>query len=139
MKSKVVRMSAVAVATAALTLGASSAARADETLATRLKVPFAFIVSNVQLPAGDYTVKEVSAGNQVVEIVSADGHHMAFVATIPWRDAAQPKTPELVFEKFSGAYFLSRIVPTGGDDREIVLTPALMEREIMRSGEHAAD
>jgi hypothetical protein len=139
MKRQIVRMSAVVLATAAIALGSASAARADETLATSLKVPFAFFVNNVRLPAGDYIVKDVSAGGQVVEIMSADGRHVAFTPTIPLNELKPPNTPEVVFEKFGGAYFLSRIVPAGGNDREIVLTPALMEHEIIRSGEHAAN
>jgi hypothetical protein len=132
-------MSAVVLASAAIALGAASVARADETLATKVKVPFSFMVNDVRLPAGDYVVNEISGGAAVVEIASADRRHIAFATTIPSNQPAPPNSPQLVFEKFGGAYFLSRIVPIGGNDREIVLTPALMAREIMRSGEPAAN
>jgi hypothetical protein len=138
MRRQIVKLSAVAAATAAIGLGADSAARADETVATAVKVPFTFIVNDVRLPAGDYSVREVSAGGQVLEIVSADGRHVAFTMTIPSGES-QPNSPQLVFEKFGDAYFLSRIAPGDGNDREIVLTPALMERESIGNGEHAAN
>jgi hypothetical protein len=138
MKKQIVRMSAVLVAIGAIALGGASAARADETL-TKVKVPFAFFVNDVRLPAGDYIVREVSAGGQVLEIVSKDGRHVVFTPTIPFNETSQSNTAELVFEKFDGAYFLSRIDPADGNDREIVLTPARMEHEIIRIGEHAAN
>jgi hypothetical protein len=138
MQNPIVRMSALVVAIAALTLGGAAVARADETVA-KVKVPFAFFVNDVRLPAGDYIVRAASEDGQVVEIVSSDGRHVAFSPTIPWNEDKQPTQPELVFEKFGGGYFLSRIVPVDGNDREIVLTPARMEHEIIELGGHAAN
>jgi hypothetical protein len=135
MKKQIVKVSMVV---AAIALGAAGAARADETVTAAVKVPFTFIVNDVRLPAGEYSVREVSAGGQVVEIVSADGRQVVFTTTIPSSED-QPTSPHLVFEKFGGAYFLSRIAPGDGNDRDIVLTPALMEREIIRNGEPAAN
>jgi hypothetical protein len=138
MRRRIVSMVPIVVAAAAIVLVGSSVARADETLAD-VKVPFAFMVNGVQLPAGDYIVRQISEDGQVLQIVSADGRHAAFAATIPWNELAQPNAPELVFEKFGSTHFLSRIIPADGNDREIVLTPALMEREIMKSRQHAAN
>jgi hypothetical protein len=138
MEKQVVRMSALAVAVAAFALGAASVARADETVA-KVKVPFAFFVNDVRLPAGDYIVRAASDDGQVLEIASTDGRHIALSPSIPWNEDKQPARPELVFEKFGGAYFLSRVVPVDGNDREIVLTPARMEHEIIEIGGHAAN
>ena len=41
-----------------------------------------------------------------------------------------PAKAELVFEKFGDQYFLARVVPQAGDERAIVLTPSIMEREL---------
>ena len=35
-----------------------------------------------------------------------------------------------MFEKFGNQYFLARVVPEAGDERAIVLTPSIMEREL---------
>jgi len=139
MRRRIVSMVPIVVAAAAIALVGPAVARADETLATDVKEPFAFMVNGIQLPAGDYIVREISEGGQVLEIVSANGRHVAFTPTIPLNELAQPNAPELVFEEFGGTHFLSRVIPTDGNDREIVLTPALMEREIMKSRQHAAN
>jgi len=138
MQKQIVRMSALVVAVAAFVLGGAAVARADETVA-KVKVPFAFFVNDVRLPAGDYIVRAASDDGQVLEIVSTDGHHVAFSPSIPWNEDKQTTKPELVFEKFGGAYFLSRIVAADGNDREIVLTPARMEHEIIEIGGYAAN
>ena len=117
-----------ALAVAAILVAGASRARADETVATNLKVPFAFMVGDVRLPAGDYTVREASMGEDVLEIVSVDGQHSALASTIPATPDNADKT-QLVFRKFGHDYFLARIARQG-DEREIILTPHIMEREI---------
>jgi len=139
MRIQVSSLLTIAVATLTIAVSGAAVAHADETLATGLRVPFAFIVGDTRLPAGGHVVREEEAGGGVVEIVSADGRRVVFAPTIPWDEARQPAGPELVFRKFDDAYFLSRVLPVGGNDREIVLTPALMEREIMMLREHAAN
>jgi hypothetical protein len=47
---------------------------------------------------------------------------------------ADEAQPELVFHKFENQYFLSRLVPGDGNEREIVLTPAKMKEEIVAAG-----
>jgi len=139
MKRQMVRMFSVVLAAAAITLAGASTARADRTLATKVTVPFTFMVNSVRLPAGDYVVTAISDDGGVLEIVSADGRHRAVTETISWTQEAQPNAPELVFEEFGGTRFLSRVIPADGNDREIVLTPALMEHEIMKNRDRAAN
>src|SRR2546427_13308791 len=56
MKKRIGGWSRIFLATALMTIGGVSAARADERIVA--KVPFSFIVGGVRLPAGDYTVTE---------------------------------------------------------------------------------
>jgi hypothetical protein len=123
-------------AAAAIAIVGASAARADEVVITNLKVPFAFIVGDVRLPAGDYSVREASTGLDVVKIVSVDGRHSALVATVPSAPDPADKN-EVVFEKVGEEHFLSRIEPSDGNDRQIILTPSIMEREIVKAGRAA--
>ena len=58
MKKLLLKMSGIALATAALAIGSASTARADERIVAR--VPFAFMVGDMQLPAGNYVVKETA-------------------------------------------------------------------------------
>jgi len=120
------------LAVAALLVVGASQARADEIVLSNLKVPFSFMVGDVRLPAGDYTVREASMGEDVLEIVSTDGRYSALASTIPGTPGGDDKT-QLVFQKFGNDYFLSRIAHEG-DEREVILTPHNMEREIAKAG-----
>jgi len=123
----------VALATAAIAIGGATMARADETIVTSLKVPFAFIVGDVRLPAGEYAVRAVSESADMLEIVSADGRHVALTLTVPYVPDQTWHDGELVFQKFGDEYFLSRVEPANGNDREIILTPAVVEREVVKA------
>ena len=110
-----------------MAIGGASPARADERLVTT--VPFDFIVGDARLPAGHYVVTEMSESG-MLSIASTDGEHTAFVLTIrAVFDQAVPQSG-LVFERFGGQHFLARIIGTSNEGREILLTPALMERAI---------
>jgi len=119
------------LAVAAILIVGASQARADEIVLSNLKVPFSFMVGDVRLPAGDYTVREATMGEDVLEIVSADGHHVALASTIPGIPDSDDKT-QLVFQKFGNDYFLARIAHEG-EEREVILTPRIMEREIAKA------
>ena len=110
-----------------MAIGGVSPARADERLVT--KVPFDFIVGDARLPAGNYVVTEMSDSG-MLSIASTDGEHTALVLTI--RAVFDRRGPQsgLVFERFEGEHFLARIIDGNNDGREILLTPALMERAI---------
>ena len=108
--------------------GSASVARADQLVVAH--VPFAFIVGDSRLPAGDYVVKEMDSNPSIIEITSAQGHQSMFTLTMESSSMETPARPQLVFEKFEDQYFLARVVREDGNDREIMLTPALMEREV---------
>jgi hypothetical protein len=113
-----------------LMVGASaSVARADEQVIAH--VPFAFIVGESRLPAGDYVVKEMDSDPGVIQIARADGHQVMFTLTQTASSSGMQGRPRLVFEKFEDQYFLARVVREDGDGQEIVLTPAIMEREVV--------
>jgi len=118
----------VFLATSMLMVGGASVARADDEKIVA-RVPFAFVVGDSRMPAGDYVVKEVSDDPSVVSIASADGRQFAYTLTIPSSAHETPAQPELVFEKLDNKYFLARVVPGVGMEREIVLTHARTERE----------
>ena len=131
MRKLTLNATCVAIATAAMALAGASTARAEELVMTRVHVPFAFIVGDVRMPAGVYEVRETSSDG-VLEIVSENGHQVALATTIPLVPGEAGKNG-LVFERFGHDYFLSRIEPTSGNDREVLLTPSIMEREILKS------
>jgi hypothetical protein len=120
----------VFLATALVMVGGASVARADDERIVA-RVPFAFMVGESRMPAGDYVVREMSDDPSVVSIASADGRQFAYTLTIPSSAHAleTPTQPELVFEKLDNLYFLARFAPVGGMEREIVLTHARTDRE----------
>src|SRR5262245_56574555 len=125
MKKTATKALGVVIAASAIAIGSTSVARAQERMI--VNVPFDFIVGDGQLPAGDYVVTEASVGSGVLAIESADGREFAETLTIPAREDASAAEPELKFEKFSNHYFLAAVVSQEGPERDIVLTPALME------------
>ena len=132
MRKLTLKATCVAIATAAIAVAGASTARAEQLVMTKVHVPFAFIVGDVRMPAGVYEVREASTGEGVLEIASENGHHVALTDTLPFVAAKADKNG-LVFEKFGRDYFLSRIEPTHGNDREVLLTPKIMEREIIKT------
>jgi len=120
----------VFLATALVMVGGASVARADDERIVA-RVPFAFMVGDSHMPAGDYVVREMSGDPSVVSIASADGRQFAYTLTIPSSAYAleTPTQPELMFEKLDNQYFLARVAPVGGMEREIVLKHARTDRE----------
>jgi len=136
MKNLIVKTGVLAVAVIAIVIGgAPGAAAADRAL----KVPFPFIVGDVQLPAGDYVVKTLTDGSGTIEITSTDGRRWAFALTIPSSSEKSTTDAELVFEKYNDRYFLARVAPEDGGERELILRPPTMQREIVHTRERLAN
>jgi hypothetical protein len=133
MRKLTLKATCVALATAAIAVAGASTARAEELVMNKLTVPFSFLVGNVRMPAGEYAIRKTSSTG-VLEVVSADRKHVALTSTIPdsYMPAKEGNT-EVVFQKFGGDYFLSRIEPASGNDRQVILTPSIMEREIIKA------
>jgi hypothetical protein len=112
-----------------IALGSASSARAQETKLVA-HVPFAFIVGNAGLPAGDYVVKDESNDNSVLGIASADGKRFVNTLTIPAAPENSMELSELVFDKVGNRYFLARVIAPGSEERDILVRPAATEREV---------
>ena len=129
MRKQTGRMTWMVLAAAAMAIGGASSARAsDVTLVAR--VPFAFIVGDSRLPAGDYIIKQASNDGSVLSIATPDFRQFVFTLSI----ASQPdrsEPPELVFEKIDNQYFLSRVVRDGYDAREILLPRSTLKPELV--------
>ena len=138
-KSIVRKAIRIAVCGICVGLAGAAAARADDQVLAVAKIPFAFIVGNVQLPAGSYIVRESSEDANVLEISTVDGAHTAWMFTIPSEPSGLSDTPQLAFEDFDNHHFLSRVMPGNGIAREIVLTESTMKREIDQTSTRRAD
>ena len=120
----------LALATAVVAIASATTARADERIIA--KVPFAFVVHDTRLPAGEYTIKTLSDDPSVWVIANMDGKESVLVTTIAGSSSPASGKAELVFDKFDNQYFLSKVVPSDDREREILLTPARMERDVVK-------
>jgi hypothetical protein len=129
MRSRIVMRAAwIALAAAVVVVTGASSARADESVT--VKVPFAFIVGDHQMPGGEYVVQEVSEGSGVISVRSLDGREIGLAITIPATVAQGATRASVAFEKFENHYFLSGLIPLDGNERQIVLTPVTMQHEL---------
>jgi len=118
MKKLITGTSRILFAAAAIAVGSASAAYAQDRVDA--KVPFAFIVNGVQLPAGSYEVREMSEGSGVLTIESTDGRKVASVMTIPSSSSNEEGDPKLLFDKIDNQYVLAGIEYGDGDGRKII-------------------
>jgi hypothetical protein len=122
--------SAARVIVAVAVMSAAGVSIASAQTRVVAKVPFDFIVGETVMPAGSYVVQSVEDENGVMSVESADGRSTAMTLAQSAAALEAFTEPHLVFEKFGGRYFLARVVAGAGDEQEILLTPAKMEREL---------
>jgi len=114
------------IGAAAIVIGAASPARAEQRLVAN--VPFDFIVGTLRMPAGHYVVTE-SDDRAVVSIANTNGHDFPFVLTVAESLDQTIDQPELVFKQYGGQRFLSDVLTSGSDGREIPLNgSAIVEK-----------
>jgi hypothetical protein len=125
-------------ATAVIALSTASAARAQTNVDVELvtKVPFAFVVGDVRLPAGDYVVKEMGDG-VAFAIESPDGRAIVLTQTAASPAEGSESQPGLGFKKYGDVYFLARISPRDGVAREIELRPSDIQQELVEARKSA--
>jgi hypothetical protein len=138
MRKRTLSVMGMVAAAIVIAIGSASPAWADEDVVTA-KVPFAFHVGNARLPAGDYVVKEVSTGSDVLLIQGVDGRGAFTESTPSSMSKGATEQPELVFQKVGNQYFLVRVVPVVGDNHEIMLTPLDIERALTRTASKLGD
>ncbi len=93
------------------------------------RVPFPFIVGNVQLPAGRYVVEADNMDPNLIQVTSVDGRHSAFAVVnindmpLSWGHC------DFQFVRFGGKYYLSKI-DTGDNGIEDVTLPEWLEHAV---------
>jgi hypothetical protein len=115
----------IVMATAFVTAAIATPARAEDRLVA--DVPFEFIVGHLRLPAGTYVISKTTTP-AVLAIESAATRHKTLVLTNA--DGGKvPARPELVFKRFEGQNFLSRVNDGYAIERELPLTTSMMSKE----------
>ena len=90
----------------------------------RADVPFAFLVGDHALPAGSYTLVEVS--DRVMRIRN-DATNECVMVLVQNEDSMKPKAPRLVFHKNGDRYFLAEAWTATG--AEVEFRAGSLERE----------
>ena len=119
MKRKVLSVAGVA----ALMIGACVSSFAQDA-AVRAHVPFSFSISNSALPAGDYSLSQLSQNTWIVRNLSGNG--VVAAAARPDGTNRDESIAKLVFQKYGDRYFLSKVWCAG-------LTTAIAEPKAERA------
>lgn len=119
MKSVMKKASLAMIAMAGV-LVCAPALQAAETV--RAKVPFAFVVNGVELPAGDYVVTRDASQPDLIEVSTAAGERVALTLTRGGeREMSASEQPRLEFERIGKQVYLTEITLGAGNSREIVV------------------
>jgi hypothetical protein len=125
MKKLTGRVSWVSLATALIVVASAGAARAGETMATT--VPFAFVVGDVQLPAGDYLMEVAEDAPEELWMTSVDGQESVLAVMHASASEQEPALSDFVFEESHGQHVLARVAPADRDGRELPLTATTVD------------
>lgn len=108
----------MSLAVTGMVLMGAAAARAEDEVVAR--IPFAFVVGGVQLPAGEYVVSRDTRHPELVTIALASGERKALTLSRAANvDAPEAGTPGLEFERVGGQFHLSQVTLGPRDRREI--------------------
>jgi hypothetical protein len=94
-------------------LGVGVSARAQDTDAVVVSVPFEFVAGGATLPAGEYRISRVNPGVNRELAISGYNRGNAFLLPVAFDDGPSNQ-PTLSFEHVGGKYFLSRIKTPSG-------------------------
>ncbi len=117
-----------------VSLAGVSQARAQVNGPALFKAPFAFIVGDKVLPAGNYRITAQAEDSSVLMITNADGKGIAAFATTTGGDLAPAgmKDVNVAFKNFDGHYFLSQVTMPSSSARVIHVTKVSAERTLAR-------
>jgi hypothetical protein len=107
MKTRALVMAAMMALTA---MASTRVAQAQELI---VNIPFDFVAGNMQMPAGEYSVKTSGPTNSLVLIARHESVASAFLNTNA-AVASEPQTDsKLIFNRYGKRYFLSQVWTTG--------------------------
>ena len=122
-------VSGIVLAAAAIVVGSASAAHAQDRVDA--KVPFAFVVNGVQMPAGTYEVRDMSEGSGVLTIQSTDGQKTVSVMTIPTSSSNEEGDPKLLFDTINNQHVLVGIDYGDGEGRQILSNTSKADQTVV--------
>src|SRR4029077_12029079 len=126
------------VFSAALTCGLLAAIAAATVYAQmpgtvlRTRIPFDFSIKGKTLPAGEYEIRRINDGPDLLVISNIrDRHERSIFETEPVEGHQIPWRGEIEFHRYGDSYFLSEIF-TGGEQTGRELRRSRQERDMRR-------
>ncbi len=117
---------ALAFVTAVASANGQSRIKAD--------IPFDFVVGDTTLTAGEYSVQSVTAGAEILRLVSVNGKHRSSRLSMPL--AGQSTQAKLVFNRYDNKYFLAQIWDPEHGGRQLIKSK--QERALARETKNLA-
>lgn len=117
MTTLVKRTSLVALGALLLVAGSARVAVAGDTVVA--KIPFAFMVHGMELPAGDYVISRDLTDSMLMTISTKDGHHSTVVLTQPSDTNGENEQPQLKFERVGKIVYLTEVTLGPGEACEV--------------------
>lgn len=77
--------------------------------AVKGNVPFEFIVGDKCLPAGEYMVKSMTDGGEVIAIADNDARRSTLRLTNNLVSKGKAPSPRLIFHRYGNQYFLAEV------------------------------
>ena len=115
-----------------LVIAAVSSAYAGQSATLTAKVPFAFSVGAVSLPAGDYTIYE--ATNGFITIVSAHRIECRLLSHIG-TSAKNDGNARITFHRYGDQYILAEVF-NGTEDASLKLWTSKLEKDLIGAAPH---
>jgi hypothetical protein len=89
-----------------------------QTQKSKANIPFAFVVGDKNLPAGDYTLGAITASGDVLRIRGVESQESVMRLTKGANGKANHA--KLVFHRYGERYFLAQVWTSSGDGRELM-------------------
>jgi len=122
-----------------LSMGVVNTASAQIVDTVVVDAPFSFVVDGTTLPAGKYDIRpadDVEAGDNLMEIVSADGRTEVLFMTDASTVKTEPEHSVVLFNNYEGHRYLSAVY-LAGDTTGITLIPGYREKIYLKHGKKA--
>lgn len=100
-----------------------------QTINLRSDVPFSFKVAGKNMPAGQYSIKSMTADGETLVLKGSEPHTVALISSNNSEKLRKSDTTKLVFHVYGSEYFLSEIwvegstaghqIPVSSREREL--------------------
>ena len=81
----------------------------------KANVPFNFIVNKAEIPAGSYSIQNISTNGQAMVIQSADRNLVQVILPNSCQSSKPQEKTKLVFHRYGDRYFLAQVWVAGMD------------------------